>query len=193
MRLSESFRITRNHGILLMALAVGLASCHGGKRPPALAGGPDAGSMKAPAPVEPPPDAGPDVGSLSDSTLGSEAMPPAEANTEGGPLADVHFVFNSSALTDAARQTLGQHAAWLQAHAGARVTVEGHCDERGTREYNLALGERRSAAVKNYLVALGISASRIDTISYGKERPVAFGSNEAAWAQNRRGVMMINP
>jgi peptidoglycan-associated lipoprotein len=191
MRLSESFRITRNHGILLMALAVGLASCHGGKRPPALAGGPDAGSMKAPAPVEPPPDAGPDVGSLSDSTLGSEAMPPAEANTEGGPLADVHFVFNSSALTDAARQTLGQHAAWLQAHAGARVTVEGHCDERGTVEYNLALGEHRARAVMDYLVSLGIASSRLHTVSFGKEKPLDMGSGEASWSRNRRAHFVV--
>jgi peptidoglycan-associated lipoprotein len=72
------------------------------------------------------------------------------------------------------------------------VTVEGHCDERGTREYNLALGERRATAVRNALVALGISPNRIKTISYGKERPAVLGSNEAAWAQNRRGVTVIN-
>jgi len=72
------------------------------------------------------------------------------------------------------------------------VTLEGHCDERGTREYNLALGERRANSIKNALVQLGVPASRVTTISYGKERPAAMGSNEAAWSQNRRGVMQIN-
>ena len=72
------------------------------------------------------------------------------------------------------------------------MTVEGHCDDRGTREYNLALGERRATAVKNALVALGVPANRIKTISYGKERPAVVGDNEAAWAQNRRGVTVIN-
>lgn len=105
----------------------------------------------------------------------------------------VFFDFDSSELDATDRATLQAQVAWLNQYSNLRITVEGHCDERGTREYNLALGERRAAAVKNYLVALGISASRIDTLSYGKERPIAFGSNEAAWAQNRRGVTMVNP
>jgi peptidoglycan-associated lipoprotein len=104
----------------------------------------------------------------------------------------VFFDFDSAELDSTDRATLQQQVTWLNKFPNLRITVEGHCDERGTREYNLALGERRAAAVKNYLVALGVSASRIDTISYGKERPVAFGSNEAAWAQNRRGVTMVN-
>jgi peptidoglycan-associated lipoprotein len=191
MRLSESFRFTRNHGILLLTLAVGLAACHGGKRPPALAGGPAAGSMKPAAAAEPPPEAGPDVGHLNDSALGSEAMPAAEANTEGGPLADIHFELDSSALTDAARQTLGQHAAWLKAHAGARVTVEGHCDDRGTVEYNLALGEHRARAAKDYLVSLGVASSRLHTVSFGKEKPLDTGTGEAAWARNRRAHFVV--
>ena len=77
-------------------------------------------------------------------------------------------------------------------YTGYSVTVEGHCDERGTREYNLALGERRAASVKNYLVALGVDPSRISTLSYGKERPLAMGHDEAAWSQNRRGVSILN-
>ncbi|HXV73926.1 MAG TPA: peptidoglycan-associated lipoprotein Pal [Sphingomonadales bacterium] len=105
----------------------------------------------------------------------------------------VFFDFDSSELDATDRATLQQQAAWLNQYPNVRIAIEGHCDERGTREYNLALGDRRAAAVKNYLVALGISASRIDTISYGKERPVAFGSTETAWAQNRRGVSMVNP
>ncbi len=84
--------------------------------------------------------------------------------------------------------TLRSQAQWLMQYPNKRVTIEGHADERGTREYNLALGERRANAARNYLVSLGIPATRITTVSYGKERPVAMGSNEQAWAQNRRAV-----
>jgi peptidoglycan-associated lipoprotein len=83
---------------------------------------------------------------------------------------------------------LQSQAQWLARYPEKRVTIEGHCDERGTRDYNLALGERRANAAKNYLVSLGIDASRITTISYGKERPIALGSDEASWAKNRRAV-----
>jgi peptidoglycan-associated lipoprotein len=86
---------------------------------------------------------------------------------------------------------LRQQAQYLLQYPNVRATVEGHCDERGTREYNLALGERRANAAKDYLVSLGVPAARLNTISYGKERPVALGSNEAAWAQNRRAVTII--
>jgi peptidoglycan-associated lipoprotein len=87
---------------------------------------------------------------------------------------------------------LRAQAEWLNAYGYVTVTIEGHADERGTREYNLALGERRAVAVRNYLVALGVSPSRINIISYGKERPVSFCSNESCWSQNRRGVMVLN-
>ncbi|WP_156679989.1 peptidoglycan-associated lipoprotein Pal [Sphingomonas profundi] len=90
-----------------------------------------------------------------------------------------------------ARGILDRQAAWLKKYPNVRVTVEGHCDERGTREYNLALGDRRANSAKNYLAAQGISASRISTISYGKERPAASGSDESAWAQNRRAVTVV--
>ena len=93
--------------------------------------------------------------------------------------------FNIDATDAAALRT---QADWLARYPNKRITIEGHCDERGTREYNLALGERRANAAKNYLASLGIDAGRINTISYGKERPVALGSNEEAWAQNRRAV-----
>jgi peptidoglycan-associated lipoprotein len=100
----------------------------------------------------------------------------------------IFFAFDKSDLSADARRTLDRQAAWLKQWSNQRLTVEGHCDERGTREYNLALGERRAAAVKDYLVASGVSASRLSTISYGKERPIVLGSNEAAWSQNRVGV-----
>ncbi|AJR22963.1 MULTISPECIES: peptidoglycan-associated lipoprotein Pal [Sphingobium] len=86
------------------------------------------------------------------------------------------------------QQILQSQAAWLQQNPNVRVTIEGHADERGTRDYNIALGERRANAAKNYLASLGIDAGRITTVSYGKERPAALGSDEAAWAQNRRAV-----
>jgi peptidoglycan-associated lipoprotein len=86
---------------------------------------------------------------------------------------------------------LRQQAQYLQQYPNVRATVEGHCDERGTREYNLALGERRANAAKNYLVSLGVGADRVTTVSYGKERPVAVGSNEQAWARNRRAVTIV--
>nr|WP_137677776.1 peptidoglycan-associated lipoprotein Pal [Parerythrobacter lutipelagi] len=86
---------------------------------------------------------------------------------------------------------LQTQAQYLQRNTGISVTVEGHADERGTRDYNLALGERRANSAKNYLVSLGVDASRIRTVSYGKERPVALGSNESAWAQNRRAVTVV--
>jgi len=97
-------------------------------------------------------------------------------------------MFNIDAEDQAA---LRQQAEYLRQYPNIRATVEGHCDERGTREYNIALGERRANAAKNYLVSLGISADRLTTVSYGKERPVAVGSNENAWAQNRRAVTII--
>ena len=90
-----------------------------------------------------------------------------------------------------ARAILDSQAVWLQRYPNVNITVEGHADERGTREYNLALGDRRANAAKNYLAARGISPSRITTISYGKERPVALGSDEESWAQNRRAVTVV--
>lgn len=103
----------------------------------------------------------------------------------------VFFDFDKSEVRSDGAQTLNAQAAWLQKYPNVSVVVEGHCDERGTREYNLALGERRANAIKEYLVSRGISANRISTISYGKERPAVLGSNESAWAQNRRGVTVV--
>ena len=100
----------------------------------------------------------------------------------------VFFATNKSVLTTASRDTLRKQAAWLRENKNINVTVEGHADERGTREYNLALGERRANAAKDYLMTYGISGNRIATISYGKERPVNSGSGPLAWSQNRRSV-----
>ncbi len=102
------------------------------------------------------------------------------------------FDFDKSTIKPEGQQTLQRQADWLKKYPNVTVTVEGHCDDRGTREYNLALGERRATAVQRALVALGVQANRVKTISYGKERPAVLGDNEAAWAQNRRGVTVIN-
>jgi peptidoglycan-associated lipoprotein len=104
----------------------------------------------------------------------------------------VFFDFDKSVVKPEGQQTLQRQAEWLKRYPNVTVTIEGHCDERGTREYNLALGERRATAVQRALVALGVQANRVRTISYGKERPAVLGSNESAWAQNRRGVTVIN-
>ena len=103
----------------------------------------------------------------------------------------VHFGYNEYSVKEDDKTTLQRQAAWLQKFPAVRVTVEGHCDERGTREYNLALGARRANAVKEYLVSLGVSSARVDTISYGKERPICTESDETCWAQNRRGVTAV--
>ena len=100
----------------------------------------------------------------------------------------VFFATNKSVLTTAARDTLRKQAAWMRKKKDLKFSIEGHADERGTREYNLALGERRANAAKDYLMTYGISGSRLSVISYGKERPVNSGSNPLAWSQNRRSV-----
>jgi peptidoglycan-associated lipoprotein len=104
----------------------------------------------------------------------------------------VQFALDRYDLAPEAEATLQQQAALLQQHPGVGVTIEGHADERGTREYNLALGERRAASVRNYLIALGVPAERISVMSFGKERPECAEAAEPCWAQNRRGVTVVN-
>ena len=104
----------------------------------------------------------------------------------------VFFAYDQSDISAEGQQILQRQSEWLKRYAQVSITIEGHCDERGTREYNLALGERRAQAVKNVLVALGIPAARIQTISYGKDRPIIVGSDEAGYAQNRVGITTVN-
>jgi len=124
--------------------------------------------------------------------VAEEALPSSvdEINRRGY-LKDAFFDFDRSEIRASERDALAGDATWLRAHAGIRVRIEGHCDERGTASYNMALGERRAAAVQEYLVSLGVDASRMQTISYGKERPFALGHDEASWAQNRRGHFVV--
>ncbi len=103
----------------------------------------------------------------------------------------IFFGYDKYDLTAEARAMIEKQAQWLKQYPHLNISVEGHCDERGTREYNLALGERRAAAVKTYMTALGVDAVRVQTISYGKERPAVMGSDETSWSQNRRGVVVV--
>ena len=181
---------------LTLAVLVALSSCGGKKRPPVLATAP--GGEAAPAdaaertPVQPL-DEGPDVRAVEgEGTEGSDIEGGALVAGESSPLADVRFEYDSATLTDEARATLEKHALWLQGRRDVRVTVEGHCDERGTVDYNLALGEQRARATREYLVSLGVAAERLRVVSFGKERPLEAGHDEAAWAKNRRAHFALS-
>lgn len=128
-----------------------------------------------------------------DVAADTSAMQPTDVGQTGigsgakiPELATVYFAYDSFNLTGASKSALKAHAAWLKANSSQSVQIEGHCDERGTTEYNLALGERRAGAVKDYLVSQGVSAAQLSTISYGEERPAVSGSSEDSWAKNRR-------
>jgi peptidoglycan-associated lipoprotein len=128
-----------------------------------------------------------------------QAAAPATTTVTPGSVADfrqnvgdrVFFDTDASTVREDGRQTLNKQAEWLKKYTNYQITVEGHCDERGTREYNLALGERRANAARQYLIAQGIPAARIKTVSFGKERPDPVGSDEAAWSRNRRAVTAL--
>ena len=134
---------------------------------------------------------GPEEAGLSDQTLPGSSLGAYEAGHklptgDQGPLKDIHFAFDSYELDEQARQILRGNADWLKDNPKVRIEIEGHCDERGTVEYNLALGAKRAKAAKDYLTTLGISADRMSTISYGEELPLCSEHTESCWAQNRR-------
>ena len=134
--------------------------------------------------------------SASNTASSSSASSSAADKTPAEKLAQVgdtvNFGFDSAELTVSARSTLNRQAAFLSLNPDLMIVIEGHADERGTREYNLALGDRRATAVRDYLVAKGINSARVRTVSYGKERPAVAGSDEAAWAKNRRAATVLN-
>jgi peptidoglycan-associated lipoprotein len=162
--------------MLPMLAAVVLSGC--GKKEVAESAPPPPPPTAAPAetPPAPPPAATPE---------------PEPSRTVQDQLADVFFDYDSANLTDASRGTLDANGKVLADNASTNITIEGHCDERGTVEYNLALGDRRAGAARDYLVRYGVSSGRIQTISYGEERPFATGSDEASWAQNRRAHFAV--
>jgi peptidoglycan-associated lipoprotein len=130
---------------------------------------------------------------IGSGALGANAVRPGSQEDLAAKVGDrIYYDSDRSDLRADARRTVEGWAGWLRQNPTVSVTIEGHADERGTREYNLALGERRAAAARNFLITQGIEARRLATVSYGKERPQVLGSNEAAWSQNRRGVMLVN-
>ena len=184
-------QIRPSRAALLAALLV-LSAC-GTKRPPVVATPGDAERTRQPAPSAErtePLEPGPDVQPIEGEGLGEDLLD-MDATGEGGPLADIQFAYDQASLSDEARATLEKHALWLQNHRDVRLRVEGHCDERGTVEYNLALGDQRAQSARDYLLSLGISPDRLATVSYGKERPLDPGHDESAWARNRRAHFAV--
>jgi len=200
------------HVLLAVAVLIGSLALYGcPKRPevmqaaPAPAG-PAAATVPAPQAAQPSPQtaetpvtrpSAPAEQPVRPAPAPSAAAPgaPAAAAQPGvpgpSPLKDVFFDYDKAAIRDDQKAALNDNVGWLKGNTGAKVLLEGHCDERGTAEYNLGLGERRSKAVKDYLIAAGIAADRISTISYGKERPFVLGHDESAWKWNRRGHFVI--
>jgi len=166
---------TRLAAVLLLAGTASLAAC------------------KTTAPETLPPDPTPSTGTGTGTTTPQGAVPGTQAHFEQEVAGQTVIYFDTDRYnidsSDAA--ALQAQAGYLSRYPQVTVTIEGHADERGTREYNLALGARRAESVRTYLVSRGVSAARIDTISYGKERPKALGSDEASWAQNRRAVTVL--
>jgi peptidoglycan-associated lipoprotein len=165
---------TRGFAIICLAGLTGLAAC----------------AHKQEATNTPPPPARSQP-MAQQAPVRSSILPGSEQDFRVNVGDTVHFAYNRYEIQDSDKSLLQRQASWLSKYPAVRVRVEGHCDERGTREYNLALGARRANAVKEYLVSQGVSTGRVETISYGKERPICTESNEACWAQNRRGVTTI--
>ncbi len=169
--------MTKRFLVLIAAIGL-LAACETAPKDAANAAGASGSSSSTSSSTE-----------ASSSSSSSAAATPAEELASIGDR--VFFDYDSSALSAEAKATLSAQAAFLASNPSVTITVEGHCDERGTREYNLALGERRATAARDYLVAQGVNAARIKTISYGKERPSFIGSNPYAYSKNRRAVSVI--
>jgi peptidoglycan-associated lipoprotein len=179
-------------GVLCLAL-MGAAAC--GKKkvaPPPPAPPPPPATAPAPPPPPPPPPApapAPTPPALTPEEIFARTS--LEELNAQKPLGDVFFDLDQSTLKDEGRAALQKNADWMKKYASTKITVEGHCDSRGSAEYNLGLGERRASSVKEYLTSLGIGADRVQTVSKGKEQPFCTEENEACWSQNRRGHFII--
>ena len=187
----SSVRILFTVGLLVGSLA--LFGCpkrpEVGQAPPSAPGPGAVVAPAAPSPTTAPPEVR--VQPPAATAVVPEAPKAPETVVAASPLKDAFFDFDKSALRDDQKAALNEDVAWLKGNAGAKVLIEGHCDERGTAEYNLGLGERRAKAVKDYLIAAGVAADRISIISYGKERPFVLGHDESAWKWNRRGHFVL--
>ena len=176
------------YGLSLLAVAF-LISCGNVANPPApkwTAENPNASSSKPSAAAKPAPSK-PEPG----TTSSLDALRSGDSAT-GGPLKDIGFNFDSAALSESARATLKANADWLKGNPSARVQIEGHCDERGAADYNMALGAKRAQAAMDYLATLGIAGNRLSTISYGEEIPVCKEKSEDCWAKNRRARFVVS-
>jgi peptidoglycan-associated lipoprotein len=175
-----------------LVLGLSVAAC--GKKAPAVAPPPPPPATTPAAPPAPPaPPRPPDVAPPPRALTPEEefARKTVEDLNRERPLADAFFALDSSSIKEEAKASLTTNATWLKRWTSTRISIEGHCDERGTAEYNLGLGERRANAVKTYLVELGVPADRIVIVSKGKESPFCTESNEACWQENRRGHFVI--
>lgn len=173
-------RVSARRSLVLACSSFVLLACSS-KEPPA----PPSASLPPPQALE---TASPAPGPLA---VQSTIVPGSTEDFQINVGDRVFFGYDKYDLTDEAHSTLRNQAAWLQRFPAVTLNIEGHSDERGTREYNLALSARRANAAKDYLTSLGINGSRLDTIAYGKDRPACAASNEACWSQNRRGVSVI--
>lgn len=173
--------------MLALVLVFGLAAC--GKQPPPAAPQPPPPAAPAPPPPAPapppPPPASPAPAPLTEEQLFAQKS--LQQLNDERPLADVFFDLDQSTIREDGRAALARNAEYLKRWSSTRINIEGHGDERGTAEYNLALGDRRAAAVRDYLASLGIGSDRMNTLSKGEEAPFCTESNETCWQQNRRG------
>jgi peptidoglycan-associated lipoprotein len=187
--------LRRTAALLAFSIAIGVGAAACGKKPAPVAAPPPAPPPAAPVtPPAPPPPPAPAPAPTAPRTLTEDeifAGKTLEQLNAERPLGDVYFDLDEATIRDDARGPLQKNAEWMKRWTSTRVTVEGHCDERGSSEYNLALGDRRANAVKSYLVSLGINADRVNVVSRGKESPFCSQSGESCWQQNRRGHFVI--
>jgi peptidoglycan-associated lipoprotein len=184
--------MARTPVLLILAISVSVTSaCAKKPQPTAIQPTPPVVEPPPPPPPPPPPEPAPPppaTAPTDDEIFARKSL--AALNAER-PLGTVFFAYDRADLDDEARATLAANAEWMRRWTSTRITVEGHCDERGTAEYNIALGDRRAAAVRGYLVSLGIAGDRVTAVSKGKEAPVCGESTESCWRQNRRGAPII--
>jgi peptidoglycan-associated lipoprotein len=184
MRSNSTMRLA----LLLAAVLVVVPACK--KDAPPTPAPRQAASAPETGPAPAATDAAPPAGEWEQAETAAQTFLSAEEINAGNYLRKIYFDTDRSDIRADQRATLQANAAWLRDHPDVRILVEGHCDERNTREYNLALGDRRAQATKDYLISLGIPQSRIETISYGEERPAVVGEGEAVWSQNRRSEFL---
>lgn len=186
--------LQKTAGVASLCLVLGLGAAACAKKAPAPAPPPPPPPAAPAAPPAPPPPPAPPAAAPAPRALSEDeifAQKSLDQLNAERPLADAFFDLDQSSIRDDARASLTANANWLKRWTGTRITIEGHCDERGTAEYNLGLGDRRATAVKAYLVELGVPADRVVVVSKGKESPFCTEKSEACWQQNRRGHFLI--